>query len=141
MTTTIRERIGAGETKYLTCAETAKYVRAALKSAFPGVKFSVRSSVYAGGASIQVQYTDGPNQADVTAVAQRFEGGGFDGMIDMAYHVKTWLLPDGTVEPAYSGGTGGSMGTVPGYDHPKPSAGAELVRFGADFIFVNRDWK
>ena len=38
--------------EYLTCAETAKLVRSALKAAFPGVKFSVCSSTYSGGASI-----------------------------------------------------------------------------------------
>jgi hypothetical protein len=130
--------------RYLSCAETAKLVRAALKREVPGIKFGVRSKTYAGGASISVNYPRGAPEGTGTkakAAADPYQGGGFDGMIDMAYHVKTWLLPDGTVEPAYSGGTGGSMGTVPGYDHPKPSAGAELVRFGADFIFVNRDWK
>ena len=45
---------------YLSCAETAKLVRAALKKAFPGVKFSVKSSVYSMGASIRVGWTDGP---------------------------------------------------------------------------------
>ena len=44
------------ETKYLSCAETAKLVRTALKKNFPGVKFSVRSSVYSGGASIDVSW-------------------------------------------------------------------------------------
>ena len=41
-------------TKYFTCAETAKLIRQSLKEAFPGVKFSVRSSTYSGGASIDV---------------------------------------------------------------------------------------
>lgn len=35
--------------RYLSCAETAKLVRQALKEAFPGVKFGVRSSTYSGG--------------------------------------------------------------------------------------------
>jgi hypothetical protein len=42
--------------KYLTTAETASLVRAALKDSFPGVKFSVRSHVYSGGSSIRVSY-------------------------------------------------------------------------------------
>ena len=70
------------EKQYLTCAETAKLVRAALKESFPGVKFSVRSSVYSGGASIRVGYTDGPTSDEVNAVAKTFEGAYFDGMID-----------------------------------------------------------
>ena len=44
----------SAEVRYLTCAETAKLARAALKQAFPGVRFSVRSDTYAGGASIHV---------------------------------------------------------------------------------------
>lgn len=68
--------------KYLTCAETAKLVRQALKESFPSVKFSVRSDTYAGGASIDVHYTDGPKTSDVERVARHFNGSYFDGMID-----------------------------------------------------------
>jgi hypothetical protein len=68
--------------KYLSCAETAKLVRKALGESFPGVKFSVRSSVYSGGASINVGWTDGPNNKQVEAVAGVFKGAYFDGMID-----------------------------------------------------------
>ena len=69
-------------TTYLSCAETAKLVRQALKEAFPGVKFSVRSSTYSMGASIGVQWTDGPTEKEVNAVAKVFEGAYFDGMTD-----------------------------------------------------------
>jgi hypothetical protein len=69
-------------TTYLSCADTAKLVRAALKESFPGVKFSVKSSVYAGGASINVAYTDGPSAGQVEAVAKAFQGAYFDGMTD-----------------------------------------------------------
>ena len=93
--------------KYLTCADTAKLVRAALKETFPGVKFSVRSSVYAGGASIDIKYTDGPTCEQVKGVVAMFEGSYFDGMTD--YKGSNYSSLDG-----------------------------EEVRFGADFIFVNR---
>lgn len=96
-------------TKYLTCAETAKLIRQALKEAFPEVKFSVKSSVYSGGASIRVKYTDGPNTKQVEAVAKVFEGSYFDGMQDYKGSVNNMI--DGIT-----------------------------VRFGADFIFVNRDY-
>lgn len=96
-------------TKYLTCAETAKMVRQALKEAFPDVKFSVKSKTYSGGASITVRYMDGPNAAQVEAIAQVFEGAYFDGMID------------------YKGGLNNMID-------------GEVVDFGADFIFVNRDY-
>ena len=94
-------------TQYLTCAETAKLVRAALKESFPGVKFSVKSSNYAGGASINVGYIDGPSAAQVEAVAKAFQGAYFDGMTD------------------YKGSNYNSLDGQP-------------VRFGADYIFVNR---
>ena len=94
-------------TTYLSCADTAKLVRAALKETFPGVKFSVRSDVYAGGASIRIKYTDGPTYEQVKAVAGMFEGSYFDGMTD--YKGSNYSSLDG-----------------------------QEVRFGADFIFVNR---
>jgi len=93
--------------KYLSCAETAKLVRAALKEAFPGVKFSVRSSVYSGGASINISYADGPSCEQVKGIVSVFEGSYFDGMTD--YKGSNYSSLDG-----------------------------EEVRFGADFIFVNR---
>jgi hypothetical protein len=95
--------------QYLSCAETAKMVRAALKESFPGVKFSVKSSVYSGGASINIRYTDGPTYDQVKAVAGMFEGSYFDGMTD------------------YKGSNYGSLD-------------GNEVRFGADFIFINRDF-
>lgn len=69
-------------TKYLSCAETAKLLRLALKESFPGVKFSVRSSVYSGGASIHVKWMDGPTSAAVDPILSAFKGAYFDGMID-----------------------------------------------------------
>ena len=68
--------------QYLSCAETAKLVRAALRESFPGVRFSVRSSVYSGGASITINYVNGPTYDAVKNVAAMFEGAYFDGMTD-----------------------------------------------------------
>lgn len=68
--------------RYLSCAETAKLLRMALRESFPGVKFSVRSKTYSGGASISVHYVDGPATKLVEAVADQFSGAYFDGMID-----------------------------------------------------------
>lgn len=93
---------------YYSCADTAKLVRQALREAFPGIKFSVRSSTYAGGASIRVRWTDGPTAAQVDKVAGTFSGAYFDGMTD--YKGSTYALFRG-----------------------------ERVRFGADFIFCERD--
>jgi len=82
-------------TAYMTTAETAKMVRTALREAFPGVKFSVRSSVYAGGSSIDVSWIDGPNARMVESVAGTFSGAYFDGMID--YKGSTKAMVDGVV--------------------------------------------
>jgi len=69
--------------KYITCAETAKLVRVALKASFPTITFRVKSKTYSGGASISIGWTDGPLLADVEQVVGRFEGATFDGMIDL----------------------------------------------------------
>jgi len=94
---------------YLSCSETAKLIRQALKESFPGIKFSVKSSVYSGGASINVSYTDGPTYDQVKAVVGIFEGSYFDGMTD------------------YKGSCYGSLD-------------GKEVRFGADYVFVNRNF-
>jgi hypothetical protein len=98
--------------KSLTVAETAKLMRKSLKEAFPGTKFSVRSSSYAGGASIDVYWTDGPTDAAVARLAKGFEGASFDGMIDLkSYHDTLVADADG---------------------------GVELVSHGADYVFTHR---
>lgn len=121
-------------TKYLTTAETAALVRGALKGASPGTKFSVRSYVYAGGSSIRVRYdgiTPGaPTTAEVKKVVGRFEGAGFDGMIDLKYPVTAYVK-DGKVVGTKSPG---GYPTTPGWDDAVP--GATEVHFGADYIFV-----
>ena len=94
---------------YLSCAETAKLVRAALKESFPNIKFSVRSSNYSGGASINISYQDGPIYKAVKNVVAMFEGAYFDGMTD--YQGYNYSSLDG-VETS----------------------------FGANFIFVNREF-
>jgi Large polyvalent protein associated domain 29 len=98
-------------TTYETCAATAKRLRAALKAHFPGVTFSVRSSTYSGGASIRVKWTDGPRRPVVEAVAHRFAGATFDGMIDLKTHHTTVVVDE---------------------------TGPKVVQYGADFVFCER---
>ena len=99
--------------RYMTCAETAKLIRGALKAAHPGTRFSVRSDTYAGGASIRVRWTDGPTRDAVEKTARMYEGASFDGMIDLkSYHDSVLVGPDGT---------------------------PEVVHFGADFVFTDRE--
>lgn len=130
----------SNSTKYLSVAETAKLVRQALKKAFPGVKFSVRSQSYAGGASIDIRWTNGPTVKMVDAVADQFSGADFDGMIDMKIHNDSWLLPDGTAIIASKAGTYGQRGSIPSEYNDKPHQDAIRVHFGADYIFANRDY-
>ena len=128
------------DARYLTCPHTAKLIRAALKRAFPRVKFSVRSSTYAGGASICVAWTDGPTVPTVRTITSPYAGADFDGMIDMKFSVTTWLLPDGSATHAHSPGTGDQHGSISGYDHAKPHPNAELIHTGADYVFCNRSY-
>ncbi len=123
----------------LSCADVARLVRAALRRAFPAVKFSVRSHVYGLGASIHVRWTDGPTTDQVGAVTEGFAGGGFDGAIDLAYRTYSWLLPDGSAQIAYSPGTQGSGGVRPAVITDPPHPGARLCSFGADYVFVERE--
>lgn len=94
------------------CAETAKEIRKVLKEKYPAVKFSVRSNVYAGGASIQVAYDSDQAQAeDVKALMRFFEGATFDGMIDL----KSYKDP-----VKYNG---------------------QIVDWGSDYVFVNNEYE
>lgn len=125
-------------TEYLSCAATAKLVRVALKKAFPKTKFSVRSSTYSMGASIDVSWTDGPCAKAVEPVAKQFSGAAFDGMIDLKTSHTSWLSPDGSAIVAVADGTMGSMGVIPPERNEMPEPGAKLVHFGANFIFCQR---
>ena len=125
------------ETKYLSCAETAKLVRTALKKNFPGVKFSVRSSVYSGGASIDVSWILGPTTKEADAVAGQYESADFDGSIDMETRYDHWLLPDGSAIIKHGPGTEGSMGYITAVENPMP-AGAVPVSFGAHYVQCQR---
>ena len=129
-----------GETKYLSVVETARIIRKALKNKFEGTKFSVRSDKYAGGASINISWTDGPTSKEVEEITNLYNGKGFDGMIDLAYSYSHWLMPDGSIEIASSGGTANSGGTVPSIDNPKPHPKATLVHFGSDYVFTRRNY-
>lgn len=99
--------------EYISVADTAKLVRAHLKQKFPGVKFSVRSKSYSGGASIDIGWTDGPCSARVDKVAKQYEGASFDGSIDLKSHHDSILM--------------GTDGTP------------RKVHFGSDYVFTHRE--
>lgn len=93
----------------ISVTETAKYIRRALKERFPAVKFSVHSKSYSGGASIRVEWFNGPTTDQVEEVTKRYEGASFDSMIDLKSY-KDSELPTG-----------------------------ERVHFGADYVFSDRN--
>lgn len=103
-----------GEVVNLSPTETANEIRAALKAAFPGVRFGVRTSKYSGGSSIRVTYARGPASDKVSRIADRFQGRDFDGMTDSSSYRGSMLLV----------GAGGAV---------------REVRCSGSFVFVNRD--
>jgi hypothetical protein len=127
------------DTKYISCADTAKMIRKELKKNFKNTKFYVRSSTYAGGASIDIDWVDGPTEREVNAVVKIYQGADFDGMIDLKTHIDHWLMPDGTVEIAKHQGTTGSMGVIQGFENEQPHPDAIRVSLGADFIHASRN--
>ena len=126
------------EREYLSVTDTAKLLRAALKREWPAVKFSVRSSKYAGGASIDISWTDGPCERSVERVSGGFASARFDGMIDMATSVVSWLEEDGTAHVAHAPGTEGQRGSQPEHVGDPRGGGARLVHFGADYVHTRR---
>src|SRR6185436_13773425 len=80
---------GTTRTDYTT-KETAQLIREALKAAFPGFKFSVRTSYASMTSSTDISWTDGPTQPEVDRVVNAFTSRGFDGMTDSnTYHNQT----------------------------------------------------
>lgn len=67
--------------------ESGKALRAALKAAFPGVKFSVKMSRGTAWGNFNVLWTDGPTSSEVAKVTNKFEGKGFDGTDDSTYYM------------------------------------------------------
>jgi hypothetical protein len=126
------------ETEYLSCAETAKLVRSALKKKFPGVKFSVRSDVYSMGASIDIDWVLGPTTKEIDAIGKQYASASFDGMIDMEVHWQHWLLPDGSAVIRKGPGSTGSMGYISPVEETPMPEGAKPVSFGAHYVQSQR---
>lgn len=77
--------------EYAGAAFAAANMRAELKKAFPGVKFSIRSKSFSGGDSIDVHWTDGPITSDVERIADKYSAGSFNGMEDLyEYSQSAW---------------------------------------------------
>ena len=125
-------------TGYISAADTAKLIRKVLKRAFAGVKFSVRTRHQS---EVSLRWKDGPTERAVKALCDIYEGGGFDGMIDLAYSYYAWLNREtGEAAFAYTSGTVGSAGTVPAAESPNPWPGGELVHFCAKYVSYHREY-
>jgi hypothetical protein len=68
--------------RYFSRADTAVLIFQSLAECFKGVPFSVRIQTQSGGAAFYVSWTDGPNAAQVEAVASRVRQVYFDGSND-----------------------------------------------------------
>lgn len=88
--------------EYLDAAELARIIRADLKQAFPAVTFSVKTSRYAGGSSVRINWTDGPIDAQVGDVIGRYKAQGFDGMTDSETNRGPVRLWDGRLVSIHS---------------------------------------
>lgn len=79
--------------KYANQVLAAKNIRIALKREFPGQKFTVKSSSFANGDSVDISWTDGPTTEQVTKITGRHQYGYFNGMEDL-YEYNGNVFPD-----------------------------------------------
>lgn len=109
------------EQVYNSATAAAAGLRAELKAAFPGIKFSVRTSYFSGGNSIDISWNFGPTVDAVRAISHKYQYGRFDGMTDSSWTEDTVVsLPSGEV---------------------KTLGGAKFVHEDRDFRTSPKDWK
>jgi hypothetical protein len=70
-------------------ARCAKQIKIKLKHAFPTVEFSVKSSSFAGGNSVDVTWHNGPTSEQVAKITHEYQYGHFDGMTDSYEYSNT----------------------------------------------------
>lgn len=68
-------------------AACAAAIRQELKAKYPGIKFSVTSETFSMGNSVSVDWTDGPEYAEIESIVSGYQYGRFDGMTD-SYEYK-----------------------------------------------------
>lgn len=125
---------------FLPAKEVAKIVRADLKRLYPGVKFSVRTDNYAGGASIDVTTPHdwtGDQIRELWKAFQPYGGAGFDGMTDSSYPKGHTLCPEHGLRLVYVGRHWGAEETTA----ERCCERAQDVYSGASYIHVQRDWR
>ena len=129
--------------RFIDVVEVARLVRQSLKKNFQDVQFSVRSSRYAGGASIDVRWKEGPQKDEVRAKVRQYEGSRTDGDYSPrpVYH---YLRPDGEALVAHNPASNAVGASEPqGEDNRALGRlmppDIELVHFGADYVFCYRE--
>lgn len=70
-------------------AACADAIRAELKEKFAGVKFSVKSSTFSMGDSVDISWNDFLSRDEVEAVVSKYQQGRFNGMEDMYEYSNT----------------------------------------------------
>lgn len=120
--------------RHLDVTEVAKLVRTALRGAFPGFRFKVKSERFAGGTSIDVSYSEqfaenNDRVKSLRSLVEGFQSNRFCGMTDTASSISCWLSPQGQMVPAYCA----AFGMMAEESHLNPG-GWELVHSGTKFI-------
>jgi len=64
-------------------AQTSKAIKAELKKAYPKTRFSVKSSNFANGNSVDIFWTNGATANKVEEYTAKFQKGSFNGMEDI----------------------------------------------------------
>lgn len=64
-------------------AACAAAIKEELSALYPHIKFSVKSSSFSMGDSVDVSYTDGPTTAEIDAIISKYQYGHFNSMDDM----------------------------------------------------------
>lgn len=131
----LKNAVQHGDTFYVGVKETNQLIRAALKRAFPSIKFTVRSY---GGRSTRVGWVDGPTVDQVEAITEQYGSARFDGSVDYAYSVNHWLLPDGSTIIEHSEGSQCTGGYSPAVRNEQPMPEAIKVHFMLDYVFAER---
>lgn len=116
----------------LSAAEAAKRIRKELHTAFPGVKFSVRSERFSLGSAVSVRYTDGPALTEVEALVATYGGRGYDSGAEVTLYNEGALRLTANGLVVYS--TGAFLDVVRNYSEWGLASIAELLRRDASKV-------
>jgi hypothetical protein len=86
--TELRSAHDGAPVRYFNTKETAGLIRLALKRAFPGVVFSVRTAYASCYSAVNVSWTDGPTVPEVERTTDAFSSRTFNGSDDSTTHFE-----------------------------------------------------